>query len=205
MTSKQLKINDSLDLMVQFIEALCHKIRTPLSVISNDLSFFEATLGKDEIARSKRRLDEIKVILKECAEVSNLAEQSIRLSEVVAPFLSKEECPTPFEIRYLEWGEKAKLALSFLKRILSEAGLLSSMHDAIRGVIAESDFAPSQLKINCLKEISKPSSGLELLRDLGLSSSPLTPLICILLDSCDVELTGTPQGAGTEISVDFKC
>jgi len=191
--------------MIQFIEALCHKIRTPLSVISNDLSFFESTLGKEEISRSKRRLDEIKIILKECAEVSNLSDQSIRLSDVVAPFLSKEECPTQFEIRYLENGENTKLGLSFLKRVLSETGLLSTLHDSIRGVVADYEGAPIQLKITCLKEIYQPASGLDLLIALGLSSSPLTPLICILLDSCDVGITGIPQGASTEVSVNFKC
>ncbi len=51
------------------IKALSHKLRTPLSVISNDLFYFQSILPEGQCARSSSKLIEISVLLNDLSQL----------------------------------------------------------------------------------------------------------------------------------------
>ena len=61
--------------LAAFANGLSHKMRTPLSVISNDLSYFETKIDPSECERSKRRCRELSELLKELS-LSNIETQT---------------------------------------------------------------------------------------------------------------------------------
>lgn len=63
------------ELVTALLQALAHKIRTPLSVISNDLNYFATLIDPDECSRSKRRCHEIDQILRDVVTCSKAASQ----------------------------------------------------------------------------------------------------------------------------------
>ncbi|MCB9029468.1 MAG: hypothetical protein H6619_00315 [Deltaproteobacteria bacterium] len=62
---------ETLRLIHALTRALAHKIRTPLSVISNDLSYFQSQLEPGETERGLRKVREINEILKLCGELGS--------------------------------------------------------------------------------------------------------------------------------------
>lgn len=65
--SKISNVPSSLELICNLLSALSHKLRTPLSVIKNDLSYFQSVLPVGECDRSLRKCDEISALLHELA------------------------------------------------------------------------------------------------------------------------------------------
>lgn len=55
---------DSLDLLSAFLRALSHKIRTPLSVISNDLTYFQTLVPNEDFSRAIGKVQDISEILR---------------------------------------------------------------------------------------------------------------------------------------------
>ena len=56
---------DLLKLLRAFTQSLAHRVRTPLSVISNDFSYFKSLIDPEECERGLRRVKEISTILDE--------------------------------------------------------------------------------------------------------------------------------------------
>ena len=52
------------DLIAHFLKGLAHKLRTPLSVVSNDLSYYKTLLPDEDLSRSISRCREVSDILK---------------------------------------------------------------------------------------------------------------------------------------------
>ncbi len=168
------------NLLTAFIDALCHRIRTPLSVVSNDLAFFETLLGQSEIERSKRRLDEIKSILLECSQILKVTPGPLPLSDVVSPFSAKVTIPS----RSIDKGKEAQLGCLFLRKLLSEVGLDEAAGQSL--VSLEGDLL--SITITLPNQISTSAQGMEALQALGVSSSPIAPLAVLLFDSAGAEL-----------------
>jgi signal transduction histidine kinase len=182
--------------VVSLIEALCHKIRTPLSVISNDLVFYEPILGADEIQRSKRKIEEIKIILKECSEIVNLKVENSSLGQI-ADIVGAELSKMELNSIQIKNGSSIALALSYLWRIISDLAcsrpLISSCEN------------PSQIQalFSIKTRVEQRSCNLELFNNLNLTNSPHAALSNLLLCGSGGSIIGTPNGELTDIQIIF--
>lgn len=68
-------------LLKLYVQALSHKVRTPLGVIANDLQFFRQNLGEGEIDRS---LDKCRIIssLLKCPSTDHMVAEEISIEEL---------------------------------------------------------------------------------------------------------------------------
>lgn len=64
------------------MQGLAHQLRTPLSVISNDLSYFKTKLGDGDCVRSAAKVREISNILKDLALIENNTQQELTCSDL---------------------------------------------------------------------------------------------------------------------------
>lgn len=170
-------------LLTGFIDALCHRIRTPLSVVSNDLAFFETLLGQPEVERSKRRLEEIKSLLQECSQILKVTPGPLSTTEVVAPFSTKVDIPS----RTIDKGKEAQLGCVFLRKLLSEVGLdeVASQAD----ILLDGDLLSIIVTLpNPISSNAQGAQGMAALQLLGISSSPIAPLAILLFDSVGAEI-----------------
>ena len=73
------------DLINAFTRALSHRIRTPLSVISNDLFCFQSRLGQEECSRSVARCRDIASVLTDACAAGQepLLLEVLRLGEIL--------------------------------------------------------------------------------------------------------------------------
>jgi hypothetical protein len=189
--SENLNLADSVALL---IESLCHKIRTPLSVVSNDLKYFETTLGKEETSRSLRRIDEIKNILKECAEFLNISGNPLSALALCQDLGITLKDPSQCANLVIHDGEKIKLAAHYIKRLLTEFGLTTKSENVFE---FNSDHEGIHLSALINKEIHEEAKELSVFRVLGMEGSPLSALACILLDGSTSQITISPENQTT--------
>ncbi|NMC62950.1 MAG: hypothetical protein GYA55_07250 [SAR324 cluster bacterium] len=132
MTAEDKGLNlDSYHMLQGFMLVLNHKLRSPLSIIQNDLSFLETTLNNNECKRSLDKCSLISSILKEAcpSSVDSKSISQIDLKTFLKsifnahPFISvkdKDNFPC-FVSTYTELLKLAFLQLaSVLKRIMPE-------------------------------------------------------------------------------------
>jgi len=67
--------NRSLSLLGSFVQALAHDLRTPLSVIANDLTYLQHKYPKDEIDRTLGQVERVAALLKKAVGLSDAALQ----------------------------------------------------------------------------------------------------------------------------------
>jgi len=183
----------SLTIMTEFIDALCHKIRTPLSVISNDLSFFETLLGSAEIDRSIRRVEEIKSILSDCSQVLKISPRTRTLKETLATFVSEQTLAELDETadKKIEYSSELETSLVLLYHALNEK---KEFEEARRSLISDAkvtdDIAAISIALPAHLEIKKKKSQVtfKILKEALNVSSPMLPLAYSLLTSVDAEM-----------------
>jgi hypothetical protein len=185
---ENLNIGETIGLL---IESLCHKIRTPLSVVSNDLKYFETTLGKEETSRSLRRIDEIKNTLKECAEFLNIGNNPISAAELCQSLGIPSEDLADFNNLTLPHGEKLKLAGQYLKKLLSEFELTAASSSIFK-VESLSDGLSIYALVD--KGVSGETRELLVFKELGMEGSPLSALTYILLKESGAQISLSPEG-----------
>jgi len=179
--------------MTEFIDALCHKIRTPLSVISNDLSFFETLLGSAEIDRSIRRVEEIKSILSDCSQVLKISPRTRTLKETLATFVSEQTLAELDETadKKIEYSSELETSLVLLYHALNEK---KEFEEARRSLISDAkvtdDIAAISIALPAHLEIKKKKSQVtfKILKEALNVSSPMLPLAYSLLTSVDAEM-----------------
>ncbi len=184
--------------VASLIEALCHKIRTPLSVISNDLVFYESTLGADEIQRSKRKVEEIKNILKECSEIVNLKVDDLALGDIFKIAGLKLDDPELETIKIKD-GSSFALGLSYLWRIVSN---LACSNPKI--AVCDNNLIQLQAFFSIRVKIPQASRDLDLFKNLNLTNSPQAALSNLLLCGNGGSIVGTPNGEHTDIKITFS-
>lgn len=184
--------------LASLIEALCHKIRTPLSVISNDLVFYESTLGADEIQRSKRKVEEIKNTLKECSEIVNLRVEDLALGDI-AKIAGLKFDNTELETIIIKNGSSFALGLSYLWRIVSDLACSNP-----KVTICDDNSNQLQTFFSIRVKISQASRDLDLFKNLNLTNSPQAALSNLLLCGNGGSIVGTPNGDLTDIKITFS-
>lgn len=66
-----------------FCSGLSHSLRTPLSVLKNDLLYFEKKLGAQEVERSKRRCQELVDTIDSLLSLSTFEPEEVPVTEVL--------------------------------------------------------------------------------------------------------------------------
>ena len=145
-----------LELVAAFGRALAHKLRTPLSVITNDLSFLQTQLAPGECARSLERSREIAELLRrvcdgndgvlkveECA-LGELLPRSWKVSGVVSrvrvdsvkmirAFALLDECLATLTRGQIDVGEIGSSSAPSLRLVLA-------VEDSTRARISSKEF-----------------------------------------------------------------
>jgi len=108
-----------LTLLSAFVRALAHKVRTPLSVITNDLTYLRTLVPPEECERSLERSREIANLLRRLCDGcdADLDLRPLTLSAVLPPNLaSLSECTVVGD------EQKLRLAFEFLNEVLFSLG-----------------------------------------------------------------------------------
>ncbi len=186
MNIKDLPRGEIQDSITHLIEALCHKIRTPLSVISNDLVFLETTLGPSEVERSKRKIEEIKNILRECSEIVNLPRNNVSLGEI-AEVLKIDYLPPEEKNAQIVNGAAVKLGIVYLQKLIEHL----RDENVLPEIAVESDTAVISLLVKA--SIKLKLTNIEIFNALNLTSQPQAALSNLLLVSNGATIIGEPD------------
>ena len=93
-------------LLSALLRALAHKIRTPLSVISNDLNFIKSTGFEVECARDLVKVKQISDLLRRCTSsvLQSATSNSLTITEIC-------ECITAVQLRSSDSDPKIRIRL----------------------------------------------------------------------------------------------
>ncbi len=118
-----LEQNKTLLVLSALTHALNHRIRSPLSVISNELIFLKEKLGEDEVKRPLRHLQEIIEVLNDISNLgpTSASAQPITLSIFSRDCLSIRSIPKGMEkISLLLDPALSKAACAYLQRLFQK-------------------------------------------------------------------------------------
>ena len=105
-----------LALISRFIRGLTHRLRTSLSVISNDLSYFKTLLPAEECERSQLRCREVAAALK---DISACSSQALKFEEIsIDRLLSESARPQQITVT---WECERDLSVRADSGMLAEA------------------------------------------------------------------------------------
>ncbi len=109
----------ALALLSAFVRAIAHKVRTPLSVITNDLSYLQTLVPPNECDRSLERSREIANLLRRLCEVGDaeVVLKPLLLGAVLPPNLAGLS-----ELTVLGDESKLRLAFEFMNEVLFALG-----------------------------------------------------------------------------------
>jgi hypothetical protein len=119
----------SWDLLSAFCHALAHQLRTPLSVISNDLAYFKSILPAGETERSAKRLNEVTGLLKKLNQnfKGALSMQPVEAAVIFKEFEWQEDKFIAADAEKLRWAWEG-LKESFLALCADSAGAVEAAH-----------------------------------------------------------------------------
>lgn len=73
---------DCLQLLLQFTKALSHRVRTPLSVVTNDLHYLESLVGAGECERAIRKCHDISSLFNVTQKLYSLSPEKSQVNAV---------------------------------------------------------------------------------------------------------------------------
>ena len=168
-------------LLSAFTRALAHKLRTPLSVLSNDLSYFKSKLGVEECEASERKCEEIAQILREITSVGGvqLDLKLLTVTELLRALDIQGVCDTDNALRVSIDLERWKVCMGFIQSVLNE--LSGKQTSCVPKLTTKLDFTWD------LEVPESPASDLDLPAELDsltefvnvycASDSPFPPLV----------------------------
>jgi hypothetical protein len=107
------------DLLIAFARALTHKIRTPLSVLSNDLFYFRSVLDAEEVEGSLVKAQSIADLLTSLSRFDRSSEQEhFNISELLLEFGPLPPCMRTGD------REEFRLLIATIPEALREAGIV---------------------------------------------------------------------------------
>ncbi|MCB0332920.1 MAG: hypothetical protein KDD55_05435 [Bdellovibrionales bacterium] len=136
----------TLTALTALIRGVSHRVRTPLSVVSNDLSYFKTLIDPEECERSIVRCREISEILRDAARCGSY---SLDLSPcVIEEFVTKVLTPSLGEVEVSGTVERelavdkrlTEKALSCIPILFEKFGEGPSFLSAVRVVISDDDL-----------------------------------------------------------------
>ena len=110
------------------VRALSHKIRTPLSVITNELSVLESQLNPGEAALAQKQCGDISDLLKE-AGLNKGPEKEINLEEVLNGFFKEVNFNADLNTLYIDEDSLNQLFMSLSELLGKEAQVEVNMEN----------------------------------------------------------------------------
>ena len=171
----------ALTLFAQLARSLSHRLRTPLSVISNDLTYFQSLLPPHECARGISRCREISAVLTELARLNGapLLREPLEVARVYEELMGMERFASGSNCRALVGSvrvdlEKLKLSLDLLCDSLLLAGFfVSAEKDSI---CLEPSVMPGCFKLQMVLAVGQDG---RIEADKGVEFGSLTEFLCV--------------------------
>lgn len=181
-------------LVSHLLKALSHKIRTPLSVISNDLHFISSTYPQADSGRAREKVDDIAEILSESIRLLSKPSiiETFDIAEIFKDIGVKSEVSERIRSDKLLLGQ----ALSTLKTPFPYTVQGSAQFGALTTVELQGNLtAPEGFEFSLFTQ---------LFNELLQHQTTLPPIIDALFDASRVAVHGTVAGEVVTVQLQFS-